>query len=479
MSACRKLVQRRLMKNRHLCPARPGALSSTDWRPDQRFFLPEPTHQEGAHVTDKNFEMFDEELQVQSLREGEFSIPWSEPAEAHIRELLARSRQMPWNAAIDWLRSIHSSFVARLDREWLSDWTLLVHPSAGGNALDVGCGFGTLTLGLARRFSKVVGIDALPLRLAVAATRARARGMTHVQLVQADGRMLPLSPQNLDLVVLNGVLEWAALSTAEDPEVAQLGLLSELRRALNDGGVIAVAIENRFALETWNLTPDTHTGMLLMPLLPRWLARTIYRLRVGNRLSVQLHSRRGYRRLFRQAGFSSVRLLDVTPSYNDYDLVIDTEDAATYRFLWEHGLVRGFNAASRSIRHTASQIFPGLLGGLSYAYIVVAGSDVQTLLDATHPIWGYLGKHGISHGTHRFGCRGSSVGSFAVVVHDGENISNFVEIGSGSNCGDDDAPLPDVIRQIVATNDFTLSAQIMFEGTPLRAWARTSSRSRH
>ena len=370
---------------------------------------------------------------------------------------------------------IHASFAARLDRDWLSDWTLLIHPSVGCRALDVGCGFGTLTLGLTQRFSTVVGMDPLPLRLAVAATRARANGITNVQFAQADGRRLPLGSGTFDLAVLNGVLEWAALSAPEEPAIAQVELLSEVRRALNDDGLVAVAIENRFALETWNLTPDTHTGMLLMPLLPRWLARAVYRLRVGARLRVQLHSRRGYRKLFRQAGFASVRLLDVSPSYNDYDVVIDPEDAATYRFLWRRRLLTGFNATSRWIREKAAQILPGLLGGLSYAYLVVAGADVVTLLDAAHPMWSLLGPHGIVPGKHRFGCRGRDAGSFAIVVHDGENVSNIVEIGSPSRSGDGVVALPDVIRQAVSPEDFTLSVRMVFYGTPVRAWARSSS----
>lgn len=382
---------------------------------------------------------------------------------------------MPWEVAIEWLRTIHSNFVARLNRNWLSDWTLLIHPAAGCRALDVGCGFGTLTLGLTRRFSSVVGVDPLPLRLAVADARARSDGVTNVQFVQANGHLLPLGSGTFDLAILNGVLEWAALSCSEDPATAQVRLLSEVRRALNDDGLVAVAIENRFALETWNLTPDTHTGMLLMPLLPRWLARALYRLRVGNRLSVQLHSRRGYRKLFRQAGFASVRVLDVSPSYNDYDVVIDPQDAETYGFLLRRRLLRGFNATSRSIREKAAQIFPGILGGLSYAYLVVAGAEVVTLLDAAHPIWSLLEKHGILPGKHRFGCRGRGVGFFAIVVHDGHNVSNIIEIGSPSSSGDGVVALPDMMRQAVSPDDFTLSVRMVFYGTPVRAWARTSS----
>lgn len=409
---------------------------------------------------------------MKSVREDQFSVAWSEPVAAQVRELLSRARRMSWHVALDWLRTKHSSFADRLDREWLSDWTLLVHPSHGQRALDLGCGFGTLTLGLARRFGYAAGVDVLPLRLAVAAARARSLGFRNVQFVQADGLLLPLRDEAFDLVVLNGVLEWAALAAPERPETAQVRLLSEVRRMLSADGMLGVAIENRFALETWSLMPDTHTGMLLLPLLPRWIGRAVYRLRAKRPLAVQLHSHRGYKRLFRRAGFPTVRLLDLAPSYNDYDVVVDPYDRASYRFLWQRRLVRSFNPVSRFIRYLAARIVPGLLGKVNYAYLVIAGKSVVTLLDVSHPIWAALQHCGISPGAYRFGCRGRSAGSFAIVTHDGEDICALVEIGSPTTDQERGGRVPETIRQLASSADLTLRAEITFNGTPVRAWTQ-------
>lgn len=407
-----------------------------------------------------------------SVHEGQFSAAWSEPVEGQVRELLSRARQMPWRLALDWLRSRHSSFAARLDRDWLSDWTLLIHPSRGQRALDLGCGFGTLTLGLARRFGDVAGVDVLPLRLAVAEARARSLGIENARFVQADGCVLPLREKTFDLVVLNGVLEWAALVGGETADIAQLRLLSEVHRMLSGEGIVGVAIENRFALETWSFTPDTHTGMLLLPLFPRWLARAVYRLRVGGRLPVQLHSQRGYKRLFRRAGFPAVRILDLAPSYNDYDVLIDPDDRVSYRFLWQRRLVRSFNPVARSIRHQVARFIPSLLGSLSYAYLVIAGRSVVTPLDSSHSIWTALEPYGISPGAHRFGCRGQSVGSFAIVSHDGENVCAIVEMGSRVVDAGRATRMPEVFRKLASSADLTLRAEFVFEGTPVRAWTQ-------
>jgi hypothetical protein len=191
---------------------------------------------------------------------------------------------------------------------------------------------------------------------------------------------------------------------------------------------------------------------------------------------VQLHSSRGYRSLFKRAGFPAVRLLDIAPSYNDYDVIIDPEDAASYRFLWKHGLVRSFNSMSRALRRRAVRLFPTLLGSLSYAYLVIAGKSVVTLLDAAHPIWNALQPYSVLPGTHRFGCRGPTTGSFSIVVHDGEDISAIVGIGSMSS-DRKGAGFPDLMRPVVSPDEFTLGAHMMYEETLIKAWVRASRRA--
>lgn len=404
--------------------------------------------------------------------EGEFSRAWSEPPDASIRELFGRCRELPWHLAIEGLRPSHPDFVSRLEREWLADWTLLVHPSGAQRAVDVGCGFGTLTIGLAARFAQVAAVDVLPLRLAIAASRARSLGATHVQFINGNGRVLPLRSGVFDLAVLNGVLEWAALGSTENTAVVQALLLSEVRRVLKADGLVAVAIENRFALETWNLTPDTHTGLLLLPLFPHWLGRAIHRLRVGRRLSVQLYSRRGYRHLLRSAGFSAIRILDVAPSYNDYDVVIDPTDGPSYRFLWRLGVMRSFNTTSHNIRRQVARVFPRLLGRLSYAYLVIAGDSVATVLDSGHPLWAALQPYGITPGKYRFACRGRSNGSLLIVVHTGQDISTIVEIGCHAGNTGSEGLLPAIIRLAVSPDDYVLGASARLCGAHVRAWTR-------
>jgi hypothetical protein len=138
-----------------------------------------------------------------------------------------------------------------------------------------------------------------------------------------------------------------------------------------------------------------------------------------------------YRRLLQDAGFPAIRILDLAPSYNNYQFVVDSLDRASYRFLRLRGLLSGFYAPARVARGQLAAFAPGLLGALAYSYLVIGGADVTTLLDGEHPFWGETNLRG-GVGVHRFACRGMKVGCMLIVEHDGARVSRVVQMGMDS-----------------------------------------------
>ncbi|MDP9203237.1 MAG: class I SAM-dependent methyltransferase [Gemmatimonadota bacterium] len=247
----------------------------------------------------------------------------------------------------------------------LGNWHVLLGLSRDSAALDLGCGFGSLALGLRKYYRSVVGIDTLPSRLEYASLRAQQDGRTGNLFARASGLELPFRAGSFDLVTLNGVLEWAGLNAKGDPRKLQVKMLSEARRTLAPAGVVAVAIENRFAMETLAGMHDTHTGLPFVPALPRTVADQIVRAVRKEPFRTYLYDRPGYVKLALKAGFERARVFDLVSSYNDYDYVIDTHDAASYRFLWSRDAVRTFyrraGSARRAIATLARQRSPRLL----------------------------------------------------------------------------------------------------------------------
>src|SRR5689334_16581694 len=75
--------------------------------------------------------------------------------------------------------------------------------------VDVGCGTGFVTAGLASRAHRVIGVDNAPAMLAVAADNLAALGAANVTLVDGVIDSLPLKTNSADAAVANMVLHHA------------------------------------------------------------------------------------------------------------------------------------------------------------------------------------------------------------------------------------------------------------------------------
>ena len=160
---------------------------------------------------------------------------------------------------------------------------LLPHLRPGMRLLDVGCGPGSITLGLAEAVApgEAVGIDRQPAQLELARALAATRGVA-ARFDVGDIYELPFADASFDAVFANGLL-----MHLHDPARA----FAELRRVLRPGGTAGVR------------DPDFGASVYapVTPLLERWFAV---------RVQVRLHNggdpfvSRRYRQLLLEAGFA-------------------------------------------------------------------------------------------------------------------------------------------------------------------------------
>jgi SAM-dependent methyltransferase len=124
----------------------------------------------------------------------------------------------------------------------------------GMRLLDVGCGPGTITLDLAARVApgETIGVDRDAGVLAEAQSLLDARQVDGVELRTADAYALEFEDQSFDVVHAHQLLQHLS-----DPVAA----LSEMRRVLRPGGVLAVR-DGDYGGFVW--APSD-------PLLHRWL----------------------------------------------------------------------------------------------------------------------------------------------------------------------------------------------------------------
>ena len=176
----------------------------------------------------------------------------------------------------------------------LALWLDVVARHAAGIAvrdvLDLGCGTGRFSEGLARRFhANVIAVDPSEKMLAI----ARSKSANRVRYERAGAESLPLPADSVDIVFMSMVLHHF-----NDP----LKALSECRRVLRPGGVVCLRAGTR----------EQSAGVRYLEFFPStWkiLERTF-------------QSRKEIENCFRQAGFVLARhesvLSEIAANWSEY-----------------------------------------------------------------------------------------------------------------------------------------------------------------
>jgi ubiquinone/menaquinone biosynthesis C-methylase UbiE len=121
---------------------------------------------------------------------------------------------------------------------------LIPHLTPGRTVLDIGCGPGTITVGLAERVAPglVIGIDRARGPLDDAARVAKENGLANLTFRVGDAYALDVPDDSVDVVHAHQVLQHLT-----DPVAA----LIEMRRVCRPGGVVAVR-DADYAAMTWH-----------------------------------------------------------------------------------------------------------------------------------------------------------------------------------------------------------------------------------
>lgn len=227
-----------------------------------------------------------------------------------------------------------SSFMAQRSAQTHAAFAL-PYLHSGMQALDCGCGPGSITLGLAGLIAPgvIIGVDAGESQIEIARQNAARKQIENVRFETASVYHLPFADTTFDLVFSHALFEHLS-----DP----LGALAELTRVLKPGGKIALR------------SPDWG-GFLIAPYTQEVNEAITFYKALQTRNGGDVYIGRKLKALLRQAGFDDVQAsatYECYPSLNfigEY-LALRIEQALEQDRVVEQGLA----TASQVVGHAAA-----------------------------------------------------------------------------------------------------------------------------
>lgn len=216
-----------------------------------------------------------------------------------------------------------------------ADFHFFLPTPKNAEVLDLGSGYGNVTIPLSYHYDRVTAADASRELLEISRIRAIEKGRENISFVHVDplgSGALPFADASYDLVLLNGVLEWVGLSgDTQDPREIQAFLLREIKRVLKPGGKIYIGIENRVFPGWWSRDP--HSKLPFTVFLPRPLAQWYAKRKGHEGYRTYIYTYYGFKKLFAQQGLAIEKLLIPYTTYRDpIALYPRAKEAANYLF---------------------------------------------------------------------------------------------------------------------------------------------------
>ena len=275
---------------------------------------------------------------------------WGEIPQKLMREVCDFARSNNWKEALEEkVKPNYPKVYEYIINQNRADWRILLDISDNSKILDLGAGWGTISSILSNYAGEVYALEGTKERIDFVDIRIKQDRQLNIKPLRADFKNPPFFDESFDLIVCNGVLEWASIiDFSVNPRQGQINFLKKIYSLLNAKGTLYIGIENRFAFSSFYGAID-HSGFPYTNLMPRILADITMRLNSLIKGKTKLfflsrtsgyrtytYSFRGYQKLLKEAGFKYIKLYFSIPSYNNPNAIIPIDDVKMYKFYLKH-----------------------------------------------------------------------------------------------------------------------------------------------
>jgi ubiquinone/menaquinone biosynthesis C-methylase UbiE len=238
--------------------------------------------------------------------------------------LFSSARKIGWKKALSILTNVYLKEYILNPRRLC--FTHLLNIKKGSKILDLGAGWGSISLPLAKGFfnAKIYSFDKTLESLLFLKTVKEQEELHNLKIVHGDATDIPFYDDFFDHVLMIGVLEYLGVSCDhKNPQDAQLQALKEIYRTLKNGGTLLMGIENRIGYQYF-LGQIDHSGLKYTSLMPRFVANFYCNARIGKPYRVYTYTEFGYRKLLKSAGFRQIKTYIAFRTYRTPIFITDS-----------------------------------------------------------------------------------------------------------------------------------------------------------
>jgi len=305
---------------------------------------------------------------------------WNQVPQIQMQKLIEQAEEIGWRAALNHFFDNYNQYnyiKNYIFDETRADWSYFIPLSSNSIVLDMGCGWGAVSVGLARTAGIVYAVDSTFETLRFLNIRAYQDGISNLvplKLNPLDYPKFPFQNSTFDLIVLNGVLEWVGtVRRDKNPSEIQRRALREIFNLLKPGGYIYIGIENRYYLGLL-LGSRIHHELPFISILPRKLSNFITRLIKKEDHRTYVYSEQQYRRLLTNTGFASIDFYWPIPTYRSPRTIIPLSDKRIYKY-WINNIMSCNTFKTKLYKLMLSRIIPSDF--LCSSYGIVGKKEVS------------------------------------------------------------------------------------------------------
>jgi SAM-dependent methyltransferase len=262
-----------------------------------------------------------------------------ELSRVEMNELIQIAEKTGWRKALFEYKGSSKRIVNRIIDERRTKWRKLYDFTGNEVILDLGCGFGGISVQLSKLAQKVVALDNCFERVEFLKIIKEQENISNIFPVCNDQILnLPFSNNYFDIVTLIGVFEYLPLALPSYTiKAAHKKALEEILRVLKPGGFLYLATQNRYGWQYLTGSID-HNRIRFGPVIPRFLANAISLSIRKKPYRIIYHGLSGYKALLSEVGFNNVVFYWPIPSYQfpEYTLLIDKKGESCSPYIQEN-----------------------------------------------------------------------------------------------------------------------------------------------